>query len=141
MVQQIGAISKASGVPIKTIRYYEELGLLQSVERTEAGYRLFGSDVLSRLQFIKRAQRLGLSLADIKTFLDVHDQGHLPCDQVRTKLQEKIVEIDRQLEQLHILKQELQELLAASASSPSDRATICPILQPDSGLDQDSSIG
>lgn len=131
IVQKIGAIAKASGVPIKTIRYYEELGLLQSVERTEAGYRLFGSDVLSRLQFIKRAQRLGLSLADIKIFLDVHDQGRLPCDQVRTKLQAKIVDIDRQMEQLHILKQELQGLLAESASSPvRDRATICPIIQP-----------
>ena len=98
VVQQIGAIAKASGVPIKTIRYYEDLGLLHAVERTEGGYRLFGSDVLSRLQFIKRTQQLGLTLADIKTFLDVHDQGRLPCAQVRTKLYEKIVDIDRQME-------------------------------------------
>lgn len=81
-LKQIGPIAKESGVPIKTIRYYEELGLLQAVDRTEGGYRLFDASVFDRLSFIKRAQSLGLSLAEIKEFLDVHDQGDLPCDHV-----------------------------------------------------------
>lgn len=56
----IGSVAKTSGMPIKTIRYYEELGLLRTTGRTEGGYRLFNSDVFSRLSFIKRAQGLGL---------------------------------------------------------------------------------
>jgi DNA-binding transcriptional MerR regulator len=59
----IGSVAKESGVPIKTIRYYEELGLLKAVGRTEGGYRLFNADIFARLNFIKRAQSLGLSLA------------------------------------------------------------------------------
>ena len=59
----IGSVAKESGVPIKTIRYYEELGLLKASGRTEGKFRLFTSDVLTRLSFIKRAQSLGLTLS------------------------------------------------------------------------------
>ncbi|MEP0919822.1 heavy metal-responsive transcriptional regulator [Leptolyngbya sp. DQ-M1] len=127
--KQIGPIAKESGVPIKTIRYYEELGLLQAVGRTEGGYRLFGFDVFTRLSFIKRAQSLGLSLAEIKEFLAVHDQGELPCDHVRVKLQDKISDIDRQIQQLQILKSELQGLLSESAILENSDTLICPIIQ------------
>ncbi len=127
--KQIGSIAKESGVPIKTIRYYEELGLLQSIGRTEGGYRLFSADVLSRLSFIKRAQSLGLSLSEIKDFLDVHDQGDLPCSHVRIKLQDKIAAIDRQIQQLQILKSELQGLLAEPSSPGDSNVVICPIIQ------------
>ncbi len=128
--QQIGAIAKASGVPIKTIRYYEEIGLLQSSGRTEGGYRLFDGDVLSRLNFIKRSQQVGLSLADIKELLDIHDQGGLPCDRVRGRLTSKMAEIDQQIEQLQTLKQQLGELLVRDR--PLDEFgehAICPILE------------
>lgn len=127
--KQIGSIAKESGVPIKTIRYYEELGLLQAIGRTEGGYRLFDASVFERLSFIKRAQSLGLTLAEIKEFLDVHDRGDLPCDHVRVKLQDKIAEIDRQILQLQILKSELNELLTDSVTSENSNATICPIIQ------------
>jgi DNA-binding transcriptional MerR regulator len=128
-LKQIGPIAKESGVPIKTIRYYEELGLLQAVDRTEGGYRLFDANVFARLSFIKRAQSLGLSLAEIKEFLDVHDQGDLPCDHVRVKLQDKIADIDRQIHQLQVLKLELQGLLSESTIPESSDAVICPIIQ------------
>jgi DNA-binding transcriptional MerR regulator len=129
-LKQIGLIAKESGVPIKTIRYYEELGLLQAVDRTEGGYRLFDASVFDRLSFIKRAQSLGLSLAEIKEFLDVHDQGDLPCDQVQVKLQDKIAEIDRQIHQLQVLKLELQGLLPGWEVIPEYlESTICPIIQ------------
>lgn len=126
---QIGSIARESGVPIKTIRYYEELGLLQAVGRTEGGYRLFDASVCDRLSFIKRAQSLGLSLAEIKEFLDIHDQGNLPCDQVRVKLQDKIADVDRHIQQLQILKAELQDLLSESMVTDQITAAICPIIQ------------
>ncbi|PSF32937.1 heavy metal-responsive transcriptional regulator [Aphanothece hegewaldii CCALA 016] len=128
-LKQIGLVAKESSVPIKTIRYYEELGLLKASGRTEGGYRLFDSDVFSRLNFIKRAQKLGLSLSEIKEFLEVHDGGHLPCDQVKIKLSEKIAEIEQQIEQLQILKRELQGLLDREDLAQDDEALICPIIE------------
>ncbi|PSB22002.1 heavy metal-responsive transcriptional regulator [Phormidesmis priestleyi ULC007] len=126
----IGSVAKESGIPIKTIRYYEELGLLKTMGRTEGGYRLFSADVFTRLNFIKRAQNLGMSLSEIREFLEVHDQGDLPCDQVQEKLRDKLVDIDRQIQQLQILKQELERLLVRGQVLPENSAaTICPIIE------------
>ncbi|MCY7320563.1 MAG: heavy metal-responsive transcriptional regulator [Phormidesmis sp. CAN_BIN36] len=126
----IGFVAKESGIPIKTIRYYEELGLLKTTGRTEGGYRLFSADVFTRLNFIKRAQNLGMSLSEIREFLDLHDRGDLPCDQVQEKLRDKLVDIDRQIQQLRILKQELKRLLAEEDILPKNStAMICPIIE------------
>jgi MerR family transcriptional regulator, copper efflux regulator len=127
--KQIGTIAKESGVPIKTIRYYEELGLLKASGRTEGGFRLFDADVLSRLNFIKRAQSLGLSLSEIKDFLVVHDRGELPCDRIEAKLQAKVTAIDKQIQELMVFKQELQILLSKWQTVPQQTDTICPIIQ------------
>ncbi len=126
----IGSVAKESGIPIKTIRYYDELGLLKTSGRTEGGYRLFSADVLSRLKFIKRAQSLGLSLSEIKEFLQVHDQGDLPCDHIKVKLEDKVADIDRQIRQLQLLKQELEGLLSGWETIPDHpEETICPIIE------------
>ncbi|BAY99283.1 transcriptional regulator [Tolypothrix tenuis PCC 7101] len=128
--KQIGVVAKESGVPIKTIRYYEELGLLQSSGRTEGGFRLFSVDVLERLHFIKRAQSLGLSLSEIKEFLNVHDSGNLPCEHIKIKLEQKVKAIDEQIQQLMILRQELSGLLSGWEIKPdNNHATICPIIE------------
>ncbi|HIK06910.1 MAG TPA: heavy metal-responsive transcriptional regulator [Trichormus sp. M33_DOE_039] len=130
--KQIGVVAKESGVPIKTIRYYEELGLLKSSGRTEGGFRLFNSDVLERLRFIKRAQSLGLSLSEIQEFLNVHDSGELPCDHIKIKLEEKVKAIDEQMQQLLILRQELSGLISGWEIKPdNNHSTICPIIEHD----------
>jgi DNA-binding transcriptional MerR regulator len=126
----IGAIASESGIPIRTIRYYNDSGLLKTNGRTEGGYRLFDSDVFVRLKFIKRAQNLGLSLSEIKEFLEVHDRGNLPCDQIKVKLEEKLVAIEEQIQQLQILKQELKGLLSGWKKIPEQpEETICPIIE------------
>jgi DNA-binding transcriptional MerR regulator len=128
----IGQVTALSGVPIKTIRYYESLGLLKSSGRTEGGFRQFSLDVLKRLSFIKRAQSLGLSLQEISEILQIYDRGKPACDQIQQKLQDKISEIDYQIEQLLTLRGELQGLLSqwhSVSTRPEDR--ICPIIQQD----------
>jgi MerR family transcriptional regulator, copper efflux regulator len=126
----IGSVAKESGISIKTIRYYEELGLLKLSGRTEGGFRLFDADVLARLHFIKRAQSLGLSLSEIKDFLDVHDGGELPCEHIKVKLQDKLISIDEQIRQLFILRQELTGLLSGWEIKPENpQETICPIIE------------
>lgn len=129
-LKRIGSVAKESGIPIKTIRYYDELGLLKTFGRTESGYRLFSADVFNRLRFIKRAQGLGLSLLEIKEFLEVYDQGDLPCDHIKIKLEDKLDDIEQQILQLQILKQELKGLLSGWETVPEHpEATICPIIE------------
>lgn len=130
---KIGEVAEASGLPVKTIRYYEEIGLLlPTVERSPTGYRLFYTEALSRLAFIKRAQALGLTLTEIKSILAVHDQGKLPCGEVKQHLQSKVAAINHQIEALQTLRHELTGLLSGwQAQPPAQFAaqTICPILQ------------
>ncbi len=132
---KIGEVATLSGLPIKTLRYYDEIGLLlPTVERSQTGYRLFDRQVLNRLAFIKRAQALGLSLQEIREILGVHDQGHLPCGEVRHHLVAKIDSINQQIAELEMLRSELQGILSGwQEFEGSDRAmqTICPNLQKD----------
>lgn len=130
MAQLIGAVAKEAGLPVKTIRYYDEIGLLKTLGRTAGGYRLFAPDVQARLGFIKRAQALGLSLSEIKDFLALHDQGDLPCDQIKAKLEAKLADIEHHIAQLQLLRQELAGLLSGWAAVPArSPQTICPILE------------
>lgn len=126
----IGQVATQSGISIKTIRYYEELGLICAKDRTEGGFRQFSPDVTTRLAFIKRAQNLGLSLSEIKQCLHVYDRGETPCDEVRHQLEDKVQEIDHKIEELLTLKEELQQLLNSwEPMDDRDRKTICPIIQ------------
>lgn len=126
---RIGELSHQSHVPIKTIRYYEEMGLIQADCRTPGGFRLFNPDALTRLTFIKRAQTLGLSLQEIGHILSLHDQGEQPCQEVRHTLQEKVQEIEERIEQLTLLRQHLLSLLADADTLTHQDATICPIIE------------
>jgi MerR family transcriptional regulator, copper efflux regulator len=126
----IGAVAKKSGLPVKTIRYYDEIGLLKTAGRTEGGYRVFAEDVFTRLGFIRRAQSLGLTLTEVKEFLEVYDQGDLPCSHIQVKLEDKLAEIEEKIQQLQLLRQELSGLLTGwqSTAAQTDEV-ICPIIE------------
>ncbi len=127
---KIGELSSKSGVSIKTIRYYEEFGLLKSESRTEGNFRLFTQDSINRLHFIKRLQLLGLSLEEIRQCLSIVDSGDLPCADINDKLQQQIKEIDAKVAELLLLREQLTILVENwSISSSSQPHTICPILQ------------
>ncbi|MEH1839819.1 MAG: heavy metal-responsive transcriptional regulator [Nostoc sp.] len=126
----IGQVTDLTGIPIRTIRYYESLGLINSLRRTEGGFRQFSLDVLTRLAFIKRAQNLGLSLEEINNILQVYDQGQTPCGEIKEKLEEKVLQIDRQIDQLLTLRSEIKGLLSGWKNiSKHHEKTICPIIQ------------
>jgi DNA-binding transcriptional MerR regulator len=130
---KIGEVAETSNLPVKTIRYYDEIGLLSpTVERSSVGYRLFSSQVLNRLAFIKRAQSLGLSLSEIQEILQISDHGELPCGEVKHHLEAKVKAISEQIEALETLKAELQGILCGwQEHPPAHRVhqTICPNLQ------------
>ncbi|MBN3946247.1 MAG: heavy metal-responsive transcriptional regulator [Nostoc sp. NMS7] len=126
----IGQVRDLSGIPIRTIRYYESLGLINSSRRTEGGFRQFSLDVLTRLAFIKRAQNLGLSLEEIGNILQVYDQGQAPCGEIKDKLKDKVLQIDQQIDQLLTLRSEIEGLLSGWKNiSDHHEDTICPIIQ------------
>ena len=125
----IGQVTSLSGIAIRTIRYYESLGLIKSLGRTEGGFRQFSIDVLTRLAFIKRSQSLGLSLEEIGDILAVYDQGEPPCGEIQEKLVEKLCRIDSQIAQLLTLRG-LGDLLAGWHHKPDQQEDkICPIIQ------------
>ena len=141
---QIGEVAAISELPIKTVRYYDEQGLLTpTVSRSKSNYRLFESSVLQRLAFIKRSQSLGLSLREIGDILTVHDQGQLPCEDVKQNLQKKVQQVTEQIEALQLLRSELQGLLSGWQDHPSAEIaarTICPNLEADIGIKPDTLV-
>jgi MerR family transcriptional regulator, copper efflux regulator len=126
---KIGELSTQSGVPIKTIRYYAELGLVKAVGRTDGHFRLFDRSAVNRLLFIKRLQSLGLSLKEIEVSLSIYDSGDLPCQDIQAKLEQHVSEIDRQMAELSLLRQELAGILQSWSASPAPQpGEICPNL-------------
>jgi MerR family transcriptional regulator, copper efflux regulator len=132
---KIGEVALQSRLSVKTIRYYDEIGLLgPNVDRSDSGYRLFSPQVLKRLAFIRRAQALGLHLNEVQQILQVHDQGELPCGEVRMHLEAKVMEVREQIAALETLKVELEGILSGWQDQPAGgwlEQTICPNLQGD----------
>lgn len=106
----IGQFARHAGLNPKTIRYYEEIGLLPQPSRNEVGYRLYSNEDLPRLRFIQRAKVLGLSLAEIKQLVDYADEGC--CGPLQEHLlalvEEKLAEVDRCLAELAAFRDELR---------------------------------
>ena len=78
---RIGEVAERAGVPAKTIRFWEDRCLLPLPDRTPAGYREYGPDILERLAFIRRSQTAGLTLEQIRQVLQIRDSGQAPCVQ------------------------------------------------------------
>jgi MerR family mercuric resistance operon transcriptional regulator len=81
--QTIGELSRATGVNIETIRYYERIKMLPSPRRTKGGHRVYGQDEMRSLAFIRRARELGFGLDEIRTLLDLGGPGKASCRDVR----------------------------------------------------------
>ncbi len=103
----IGQLAKKVGLRPSAIRYYEEQGLIQPKERSDAGYRLYAPAAESTLRFIQRAQRLGFSLADIHSLLVDWKSGQLRDDTVLHIAQRRYFELERQMTQSLVLQHEL----------------------------------
>jgi DNA-binding transcriptional MerR regulator len=117
------------GVTADTVRYYERVGLLPAPARTSAGYRAFGPEAVDRMRFIQGAQRLGLTLTDIRDLLSVRDTGVCPCEPAEQLLRRRLAEVDAHLARLTALRAEMvnmiQRLPSADCPPPSP-GTWCP---------------
>ncbi|HVM53241.1 MAG TPA: heavy metal-responsive transcriptional regulator [Acidimicrobiales bacterium] len=107
---RIGELSDLAGVPTKTIRFYEELGLLPPADRTPSGYRDFGPDAGERLAFIRAAQAVGLTLGEIRSVVGLRDRGETPCEHVLDLIEARAADVDRRITELEALRTELHRL-------------------------------
>src|SRR6266566_6256771 len=82
---RIGVLAAQAGITAKTIRFYEDTGLMPAPARTPAGYRDYPAGAAARLAFIRDAQAAGLSLAEIRSILAIRDDGQAPCQHVRSE--------------------------------------------------------
>lgn len=129
---QIGELSDRTGVPAKTIRYYEGIGLLSPTSRSENRYRLYDQKDAERLRFIKSARALDFSLQEIAQILAARDRHEPPCGHVMELIHSHIDEVERRIQELEALRSELTNLYEAGQGLPEDihmRSCVCHLIQ------------
>ena len=123
----IGELAKQANVHVETLRYYERRGLIPKPRRTVSNYRVYSSENLRRVKFIKQAQELGFSLNEIKKLLALRATPRARCADVRAYAAHKIQDIDGKIRSLARMRKTLEKLIAeCSGDGP---ATQCPILE------------
>ncbi|MFY9288003.1 MAG: heavy metal-responsive transcriptional regulator [Alphaproteobacteria bacterium] len=106
----IGKLAKACGLKVETLRFYERIGLIKSEGRKANGYRVFMPDSLKRLQFIQRAKLLNFTLEEIKDLLLVRGSPKANCEDIYSRLQTKIDEVDDKIKELSSFKKQLRSI-------------------------------
>lgn len=120
----IGRAASASGVPVKTIRYYEEIGLIPRARRSNGaartgGNRIYDAESVGRLRFIRNARMLGMSLGDIRKLLRIAETKGCPSQhsEYRAMLLRHLESVEERLDQLSSLRATLRHLLARSGDT------------------------
>jgi DNA-binding transcriptional MerR regulator len=128
---KIGELAKQTGISVGTLRYYESLGLIEPSQRSESGYRYYAEAAIQKIQFIKKAQALQFSLVEIKQILAICKQGNPACTAVKALLNEKIHQVDIQVQHLHEFKAELEQYRDRWAERSLDQPnspTLCSLI-------------
>ena len=124
---KIGELARGAGVNVQTVRYYERRGLLDEPRRRESGYREYPADTVARLRFIRRAQELGFTLAEIGDLLALRLDPHTTAADVKVRADEKILEIEKKILDLERIKNALSHL-AGRCRGGREPTGDCPLL-------------
>ncbi len=122
---RIGQIAKHSGVPAKTIRYYESVGLLPRPDRTASGYRDYDEPALQRLRFVQRARSLGFSVRECADLLALYEDKHRASAEVKAMAREHVAQVEAKIAELRAMRRTLGELIDKCHG---DERPDCPIL-------------
>lgn len=125
----IGEVAKRSGLPPKTIRYYEDIGLIRP-QRGTNGYRAFRETDLHKLAFLGRARALGFTIEDCRALLGLYEDETRESVRVKAIATEHLATIDEKIDQLQAMRETLSHLVAACHG---DDRPDCPILRDLSG--------
>ena len=120
----IGKASEQSGVNIETIRYYEREGVVPKPGRSAGGRRLYSSDEIAKLRFVRRCRDLGFPISIIQTFLSLTAQSDRSCGEAKTIAENHLGEIDAKIENLV----RLREALLSLSKNCDDGTAACPML-------------
>ena len=120
----IGQVAEQTGLPAKTIRYYEDIALVEPV-RAQNGYRAYSKTDVHRLRFVQRARGLGFSIDECRALLSLYDNRNRASADVKAIAETKIAEIDRKVEELRSLRKTLGDL---AESCHGDSRPDCPII-------------
>lgn len=121
----IAKAAKACGLPVKTLRYYDEIDLVRPKHRSASGYRLYGSEELQRLRFLQRARSFGFSIESCRDLLSLQESSTRDRQEVRRIAEHHLSAIDARLEALKGLKSQLESLIADCRAG---QGAECPIL-------------
>jgi Cu(I)-responsive transcriptional regulator len=120
----IGEVAKMAELPIKTIRYYEEIGFIKP-KRSANGYRSFRVSDVHKLAFLGRARSLGFSIEDCRALLQLYENDTRASADVKQIAQENLARIDAKVKELQAMRNTLSDLIDACAG---DDRPACPIL-------------
>ncbi|MGH1486595.1 MAG: heavy metal-responsive transcriptional regulator [Cellvibrionaceae bacterium] len=124
-MKKIGEVAQQLDISIDTLRYYEKIQLLDTIERTDKGIRLYSDTDIANIQFIQQAQKMGFSLEEIGQLLQFRDSPQTAKPQVRQLALEKLAAIESHITELVALRDELKALTEQCQQSQGS----CPILE------------
>jgi len=108
---KIGQVANYSGLPVKTIRFYCDQGLVQPATRTEGGYRLFDGSVYADLALIRTLRGMDVPLSELKKILEVRRSGICNCLSLKRSIESRLRLVDQRLQELAAMRRDLGELL------------------------------
>lgn len=124
---RIGEVAAMADVSTDALRYYEHEGLLAPASKSEGGYRLYTTDVLRRVHFIKQAQQCGFTLSEIRDLLLIKRDAAACCSDVRTLAIEKRLQLEAKIKALRSMSDALQALVSTCVDE-NEPVESCPIL-------------
>lgn len=110
-LETIGAVARRTGLPVKTIRFYSDEGLIRPAGRSEGGYRLFDPQVYEELRLIRTLKGMDIPLLDVRQLLDARRSGVCSCEELRARIAAKAEEVEERIAGLRSLQMELGRLL------------------------------
>ena len=131
----IGDVATASGLPAKTIRYYEDIGLVRPA-RSENGYRHFRETDLHKLAFLGRARSLGFTIDECRTLMSLYEDRDRASADVKRVAEEHLVRVEQKIAELESLRTTLQNLVT---SCHGDARPDCPILDDLAGASNENA--
>lgn len=107
----VSKLAEQVGTSTDTLRYYERIGLMPVADRSPSGYRMYGAEAVDTVHFIKRAQRLGLRLEDIRELLQIREGGLCPCGHTRGLLERRVDQLDEEMRAMAGLRDDIRQML------------------------------
>jgi len=128
---KIGELAARTDIPTKTIRYYEDIGVMPETPRDGSGYRSYGEGAVARLGFVRAAQSVGLTLGEIREVLAFRDRGETPCAHVAHLIEQHATDLAERIAALEAMRRDLDRLArrAGSAAPVTADATFCHIIE------------